>query len=144
MRCYLLCVTSGSSVDRQSNNVSLFNLIEQINVPATAMPAPRGVIPVEIHAYFELDPPGAPRELELRFSLRAETGLETFSEVFRQRVSGARFRIRAMGLPAPPVVGGYSLHVDARWVELDEAWQRQAATWPIRLNVLEPRPQVTH
>ena len=104
MHCYLLCVTSGSSVDRQSNNVSLFNLVEQVNVPAGGPRPLRSVIPVEIHAYFQLDSERHERELEMRFALRAETGLETFSDVFRRRAPGRRFRVRSLGLPCPPVV----------------------------------------
>lgn len=150
--CYLLCVSSGSAIDRQSNNVSLFNLIEQINVPPRAPPPPRGLIPVEIHAYFQLAPEQVHREFELRFALRAESGLETLSEIFRHRVTAQRFRVRTLGLPYPPVVGQYSLHVDFRMapvasdlrVSEEPSWQRQATTWPIALCELEQRPRVTH
>ena len=144
MRCYLLCVTSGSSVDRQSNNVSLFNLVEQVNVPSDAPKPLRAVIPVEIHAYFQLDPPVSDREIEMRFALRAETGLETFSDTFRRRAPGLRFRVRTVGLPCPPVTGGYTLNVDLRLADANEDWQRQSASWPLLLAELERRPRVTH
>lgn len=146
--CYLLCVSSGSAVDRQSNNVSLFNLVEQINVPPGASPPPRGLIPVEIHAYFQLDSGQVHRELELRFALLAESGLETLSDIFRHRVTAPRFRVRTLGLPYPPVIGQYSLQVDLRVSEgatsSDAPWQRQSASWPIALHEIEPRPRVTH
>lgn len=112
--CYLLCVTTGSAIDRQSNNVSLFSLVEQINLPPNAPPPPRGLLPVEIHAYFQLPDAQVNRDFELRFALRAETGLETLSDVFRHRVTAARFRVRTLGLPYPPVMGQYSLQVDVR------------------------------
>ena len=67
--CYLLCVTTGSSIDRQSNNVSLFTLVEQINLPPDSQPPPRGLIPVEIHAYFQLPEAQVNRDLELRFKM---------------------------------------------------------------------------
>ncbi len=142
--CYLLCVSSGSAIDRHSNNVSLFSLVEQINVPARAAPPSRGVIPVEVHAYFQLGATQLNREFEMRFALCAETGLETLSEVFRHRVTAPRFRVRTLGLPYPPVAGHYSLQVDFRMVGEDARWQRQSAAWPIALHEVEPRPKVTH
>ena len=148
--CYLLCVTTGSSIDRQSNNVSLFTLVEQINLPPNSPPPPRGLIPVEIHAYFQLPEAQVNREFELRFALCAETGLETLSDVFRHRISAPRFRVRTLGMPYPPVLGQYTLQVDVRWVGAahgareEQHWQRQAAAWPIGLYQLDPRPRVTH
>ena len=149
--CYLLCVSSGSAIDRQSNNVSLFSLVEQINIPPRTPPPPRGLIPVEIHAYFQLTPEQVHREFEMRFALRAESGLETLSEVFRHRVTASRFRVRTLGLPYPPVLGQYSLQVDFRMARTqgdllphEEIWQRQSATWPIALNEIELKPRVTH
>lgn len=149
--CYLLCVSSGSAIDRQSNNVSLFSLVEQINVPPRTPPPPRGLIPVEIHAYFQLAPDQVHREFEMRFALKAETGLETLSEVFRHRVTASRFRVRTLGLPYPPVLGQYTLWVDFRMAKVagdmpaqEQQWQRQTATWPIALCEMEPRPRVTH
>lgn len=146
--CYLLCVSSGSAVDRQSNNVSLFSLVEQINVPPRSPPPPRGLIPVEVHAYFQLDSVQIHKDLELRFALLGESGLETLSDVFRHRVTAPRFRVHTLGLPYPPVIGQYSLQVDLRVAEgtlLGEApWKRQSASWPIALQEIEPRPRVTH
>lgn len=147
--CYLLCVSSGSAVDRQSNNVSLFSLVEQINIPAKAVAPPRGFIPVEVHAYFQLAPRQVHRDFEMRFALLAESGLETLSDTFRHRVTAPRFRVRTLGLPYPPVLGQYSLQVDFRMVEesgsgAEGAWQRQAAAWPLALCEVETRPRVTH
>jgi len=157
--CYLLCVSSGSAIDRQSNNVSLFNLVEQINVPPGTPPPSRGLIPVEIHAYFQLSQFHVQREFELRFALRAESGLETLSEVFRHRVTAPRFRVRTLGLPYPPVLGQYTLQVDLRVLgerppgervigdrlpAEDGVWQRQTAAWPLALYEIEQRPKVTH
>ena len=99
--CYLLCISSGSAIDRQSNNVSLFSLVEQINVPPRLNPPPRTLIPVEVHAYFQLGMAALNREFELRFVLCADTGLETLSEVFRHRVNSPRFRVRTLGCRIP-------------------------------------------
>ena len=80
--CYLLAVCSGSSLDQQSNNVTLFNLVEQLNLRPGAEP-PRGLIPLEIHAYFELAPEEVGFEFEIRFCMVAETGLETEGAIVR-------------------------------------------------------------
>lgn len=142
--CYLLCVSSGSAIDRHSNNVSLFSLVEQINVPPRTPPPPRSLIPLEVHAYFQLGMAHLNSEFELRFALCADTGLETLSEVFRHKVTAPRFRVRTLGLPYPPVFGQYNLQVDFRMVGLDARWERQAASWPIALQEIEARPKVTH
>jgi hypothetical protein len=119
--------------------------VEQINVPARAAPPPaRALIPVEVHAYFQLSSSQLNREFEMRFVLCADTGLETLSEVFRHRVTAQRFRVRTLGLPYPPVVGQYSLQVDFRMVGDGARWQRQAAAWPISLHEIDARPKVTH
>lgn len=144
MNCYLLCVVRGSSVDRHSNNVSLFNLVEQVNVATGASLPLRSAIPVEVHAYFQLEPARQPREIEMRFALRAETGLDTFSEVLRQKAPATRFRVRSMGLPCPPVLGDYTLHVDLRLADEGAPWQRQTTSWPLSLRETEPRPRITH
>jgi len=143
-QCYLLCISSGSAIDRHSNNVSLFTLVEQINVPAGTPPPPRGLIPVEIHTYLLLAGGELNRDFELRYALCAETGLETLSDVFRHRATTSRFRIRTLGLPYPPVAGQYQLQVDFRIAGDEARWQRQAAAWPIALHELERRPRVTH
>lgn len=143
--CYLLVVASGSSVDRQSNNVSLFGLIEQVNVRPGQDGPPRGVLPVEIHAYLQLAPEDRNRDFEMRLVLAADTGLETFGEAFRNRASTSRFRVRSVGLPYPPVLGDYTVRIDFRLVDPDELpWERQAAAWPLSFREVEARPAVTH
>ena len=82
-QCYLLGISAGSSLDQQSNNVSLFNLVEQVNVPPGAPPPPNNLLPLELHAYFRLAPDELGSTLEMRFALVADTGLETLSEVVR-------------------------------------------------------------
>jgi hypothetical protein len=143
-RCYFLCASRGSSLDQQSNNVSLFNLIEQINVPPGMAVSRGAVIPVEVHAYFQLAAEEINRQFELRLVLHAETGLETLSEPLRHRSTTPRLRVRIMGLPFPPVAGGYKLGVDFRLVDDTGIWQRQSIGWPITLVESDPRPRVTH
>ncbi len=142
-KCYLLTLASGSSLDRYSNNVTLFSLVEQLNFPKEQPPPPGAVVPLEIHAYFELDPSEVNTRFDVRFSLIAESGLETVTDSFSHRSNTQRYRTRTMGLPLPPVPGAYTLSVDTRAGE-NAAWQRAVIFWPLTITETEPRPAVTH
>lgn len=142
-RCYFLAVCAGSSVDQQSNNATLFNLVEQINVPPGAPPPPQGRLPLEMHAYFQLEPGEVDRPFDMRFVLAASTGLETPSEPFTHRPSTPRFRTRTVGLPFPPVAGAYELRLDVRPAG-HAAWDRVPIAWPIAIVELASSPRVTH
>jgi hypothetical protein len=142
-KCYLLAVAGGSSLDRYSNNVTLFNLVEQLNFPKDQPPPPGSVLPLEVHAYFELSPEDLNQRFEVRFCLVASTGLETVTDGFSHRPNTPRYRTRTMGLPAPPVSGTYALCVDTR-LSGTEAWRRDALSWPLLIAESEPRPAVTH
>ncbi len=129
-RCYLLTCCGGSSLDGHSNNFSLFNLVEQVNVPPGAPQPPKGLLPLEVHAYWRLNFGEVGREFEVRYIMCADSGLETPSDPFLHRWTTPRFRTRTFGLPLPPVTGEYELRVD--WREAGHAdWNRDAATWPM-------------
>lgn len=142
-KCYLLAVTSGSSLDRYSNNVTLFNMVEQLNFPKDQLPPAGAVLPLEIHAYFQLEPSEVNQRFEARFALVAPSGLETMTDPFAHKSPLARFRTRTVGLPLPPVAGTYDLRVDTRQVG-SEAWHRDSLVWPLVVAETEPRPAVTH
>jgi hypothetical protein len=142
-KCYLLAVASGSSLDRYSNNVTLFSLVEQLNFPKDRLPPAGAVLPLEIHAYFQLEPHEVNQRFDVRFSLVAATGLETVTDAFAHKSATTRFRTRTVGLPAPPVAGSYDLCVDTRQAGV-EAWRRDRLVWPLIVAETEPRPAVTH
>ncbi|HET9956397.1 MAG TPA: hypothetical protein VFQ61_17935 [Polyangiaceae bacterium] len=142
-KCYLVAIAGGSSLDRYSNNVTLFNMVEQLNFPKEQPPPPGAVLPLEIHAYFQLAPEEINQRFEVRFSLLSDTGLETLTDGFAHRSQTVRYRTRTVGLPAPPVAGSYELCVDVR-APGSEAWQRQSVRWPLVITETEPRPAVTH
>lgn len=142
-RCYFLCVSAGSSVDQQSNNVTLFNLVEQINVPPGAPPPPRGSVPLEVHAYFHIAPEELGTTFEFRFVMVAPSGLETPSEPVTHKPATLRYRTRTLGLPFPPVVGHYTLCVDTR-VLGSVGYRRDSITWPMTIAEAERRPRLTH
>ena len=142
-KCYLLSVAGGSSLDRYTNNVTLFNLVEQLNFPQERPPPPGSIMPLEVHAYFQLDPHELNQRFEVRFALVAATGLETFTDGFAHKSATPRYRSRTIGLPLPPVPGSYDLRVDTR-TEGSENWRRDSLSWPLTIAEMEPRPAVTH
>jgi hypothetical protein len=130
-------------VDQHSNNVTLFNLVEFISVPPGAPPPPKGIIPLEVHAYFHLAPNEVSQSFELRFVMVAASGLETPSDVFTHKPVAHRYRCRTLGLPFPPVVGQYQLSIDVR-KEGTQAFRRERISWPVTIAEAERRPRVTH
>jgi hypothetical protein len=141
--CYLLTVCSGSTVDRHTNNASLFNLVERVSIARDHNIPPGGAIPLEVHAYWNLSPADLERDLQMRWVMVAETGLETSSPTLRHRPKGRRFKTRTVGVPLPPVAGNYVLHVDSRRDD-DDAWDRQPVSWPLSIVEAAGRPRVTH
>lgn len=142
-RCYLLTLSSGSSLDQQSNNVSLFNVVEQVNLPRNVEPPPGALLPLEIHAYFQLDPGELNLRFELRFALVASTGLETVTDAHAHKSPTMRYRTRTMGLPVPPIADSYQLRVETRLFGTEQ-WFRDPLTWPLIVAQAEARPAVTH
>ena len=142
-RCYLLTLAGSSSVDQQSNNVSLFNVVEQLNLPRGVEPPPGALLPVEIHAYFLLEPTELNQRFEMRFVLVASSGLETSTDAFSHKSATQRYRTRTMGTPVPPIADNYQLRVDTRAVG-SEAWARDPLAWPLVVTLAEARPAVTH
>jgi hypothetical protein len=142
-KCYLLAIGSGSSVDQHSNNITLFNMVEQLNFPRQAWPPPGALLPLEMHAYLHLDASEVNQKFELRFVLVGDNGLETPTNAFPHRTTTSRYRTRTFGLPAPPGPGQYELRVEFR-SDADGAWTRDPVVWPLLVASSEPRPNVTH
>jgi hypothetical protein len=138
----LLALVSGSSLDQQSNNVTLFNLVEQLNVPPGA-PLPTGTLPVEVHAYFALGGEEVGQSFDVRIALVADSGLETYTDTFTHRPITARYRTRTLGLPAPPVLGTFRIHVDVRANNQGE-FVRDPLSWPLTVVEAAAKPPVVH
>jgi hypothetical protein len=139
----MLTLASSSSLDQQSNNVSLFNVVEQLNMPRGVEPPPGAMVPVEIHAYFQLDPNELNQRFEMRFVLVASSGLETSTDSYQHKSATLRYRTRTMGMPVPPIPDSYQVCVDTRLVGSDQ-WLREMITWPLIVALAEQRPAITH
>jgi hypothetical protein len=143
-QCYLLALTVGSSLDQQTNNVTLFNLVEQVNVRPQALPKPGSQVPLEVHAYLSLTAEEVGGAFEMRFALvSSSTGLEIYSEPASHRGLAARVRTRSVGLPFPAVLGHYDLRIEFKTVRSEE-WRRDTSRWPISFMEADERPAVTH
>jgi hypothetical protein len=135
-RAYLLSICSGSSVDRELNNVSLFNLVEQVAVPGFQ---PGMSLPLELHAYWEAGAGELGADYECRFVLlRGDEVSGQPSPPIRFRQDSPRVRARALGLPIP-ATGAHRLGVE--WRRLGEdAWRREATLWPIHFDAAPIAP----
>jgi hypothetical protein len=142
--CYLLAVCTGSSVDQQTNNATLFNMVEQIHVPAGTPPPPLNIVPLEVHVYWLFEGREISRDFEIRIVMRSkETNLETSGDPIQHRAISSRLRTRLQGLPFPPVPGTYELCVDWR-PEGSDHWSREPLKWPLTITDETPKPRVTH
>jgi hypothetical protein len=132
-RAYLLAVSSGSSVDRDTANVSLFHLIEQVELPELP---PNLRLQLELHAYWEVAPDELGAELECRFLLtRDGRPAGEPSPPIRFRPDAPRVHARAIGLPVPGL-GAHRLGIEWRR-KGDEPWIREPAQWPITFAIRE-------
>jgi hypothetical protein len=142
-KCYFLTLCGGSSLDQHSNNVTLFNVVEQVNLQPNVDPPPGAFLPLEVHAYFTLSPAELSQPFEVRFALVAPSGLELLTDSTTHRSTTPRYRTRSLGLPAPAVPGHYQLCVDIKQPGSD-GFTRDALHWPLVVARLEQRPAVVH
>lgn len=136
LRCYLLALASGSSVDQASNNFTLFNLVEQLSFAEGALGQE---LAIEAHIYWLVDAEARGKEFEVRVIRRAADGVEDagaplpFSPPMVDRV---RFRTGAFRMPR--AYGRYLLAVDWR-LKGSEAWTRDPAIWPLVVVTADQR-----
>jgi hypothetical protein len=142
-KCYFLTLCGGSSLDQHSNNVTLFNVVEQVNLQHNVDPPPGALLPLEVHAYFLLGPQELQQPFEMRFALVAPSGLELLTDPSAHKSATPRYRTKSLGLPAPSVPGNYQLRVDVKQPGQD-GFTREALHWPLVVARMEPRPAVVH
>jgi hypothetical protein len=142
-KCYFLTLCGGSSLDQHSNNVTLFNVVEQVNLQPNVDPPPGAFLPLEVHAYFLLGPGELQQPFEVRFALVAQSGLELLTDATQHKSTTPRYRTRSLGVPAPAGPGHYQLCVDIKQPGSD-GFTRDSLHWPLVVARLEPRPAVVH
>lgn len=129
LRCYLLAIASGSSVDQVSNNLSLFNLVEQVKVSDELLGQ---VLPFEAHIYWFVSEQGHEKDFEVRVVRVPVGGGEDDPGTIMpfRSASTNRVRFRSGGFRLPNSYGQYVLAVEWR-VKGEEFWNRESATWPL-------------
>jgi hypothetical protein len=145
MKCYLVCLCAGSSLDRDTNNFTLFQLVERLQLPVAAfpqLPFQRHPAPIELHIYVDTDPEELSRgAIEVWPVWVSSDGskLTATPEGQLLPLQGRRARIRFQAILLPAIAGYYHLQVDWRW-QGDDAWSRFTAEWPFEFEIT---PQLT-
>lgn len=130
MNCYLLAVAEGSSLDAESNNYSLFELVEKVIVAPDA-PKEGLVLKLETHCYWEFLPSEVDVPFEIRIvAVRGED--ERAGQTFSIRSTKSRMRVRLQGTP---VLLEGEVRLRAEWRrEGEENWHRDSAWWPLEIG----------
>lgn len=130
MKAYLLVVSGDSSLDKFSNNWSLFRLLERLGLPG--FPA---LLPFNVHAHFELEDEEIGLEHQFRFVLVLEGGGEDPSDPgsFTSRSKRHRVKSEGMFLREP---GYHHLYVEWRQLDADD-WHRSEVGWPLECHKKE-------
>jgi hypothetical protein len=132
MRCYLLAVCSSSSLERDTNNMSLFHLTEEVQAP----PFDGGQnVALQVHAYFEAEENEVGRTFEMRALWLAADGAVTYSPNPNAPVTmeARRMRVRTQNLAMPPAFGAYKLQLEWRR-DATDTWTREPAAWPFTVT----------
>jgi hypothetical protein len=148
-RCYFLALSHSSALDKGSNNLSVFHLIEQFKVEAPpettalsdASDAGAGdserVIMAEVHVYWQAEPAEIGSSIEFRVVRRAEGKPDEAGQAFPLQLTHRRFRFRTVGFVLPSMEGAWELRVE--WRRAGETvWQRDPAWWPLDLELNSP------
>ncbi|HYC55001.1 MAG TPA: hypothetical protein VEL28_08680 [Candidatus Binatia bacterium] len=124
----MLAVAQASTLDRYTNNFSLFFLFEEFR--PSHYPAR---LSVHSHAFFEVDADEVGADLEVRLLLLRGAEPVFTSNPVAVKPAGERHRVRISGL-AIPEAGQYRVAVEWRRSGSDGAWTREAVTWPLKAN----------
>jgi hypothetical protein len=127
--CYLLALCTSSALDGVTNNWSLYNLIEQVQVEG--VPA---VLPWELHVFLKYGEGEVGAEFELRVVFSSGSG-EVTSNPVRFRSVSARHRLKLTPIPVPQY-GAQKIQFDLRKVGADQ-WERNPAFWPLIVEPLQ-------
>jgi hypothetical protein len=131
LHCYMLALCAGSSVDRMTGAMSLFQLIDEISIPSTVLGQ---AVPVELHAYFFVDEESRSASFEMRAIRVLADGREDVGGPLPFKTDHSpRVRVRVSALQLPLSFGAHALRVEWRLAGTD-TWHGGPARWPLVLN----------
>lgn len=130
LRCYFLALSMGSSLDRDTNNCSIFNLVEQLTIPAALLGT---VAPIEVQAYFGVSDDARHASFDMRLIRVAPDGSEDAGEAIPiECKEGPRLRVRIFALRLPRAFGSHELRVE--WAPRGTTeWHAEDARWPLHV-----------
>lgn len=129
MRCYLFAICQSTAIDRDTNNFSLFNVFEVIQLFQFE---PGQVLPLQSVIALQVEATEMGREIEMRTIWLDSEGTESSGVVNPVYLTHSRIRIRSQFLRAPASLGSYELRLEWRW-KGDDEWHRENVSWPLIL-----------
>ncbi len=135
-RAYLIAIAESSSLDHETQNLSLFKLVEQIQIPSdAAIPA---VVGYEVHSYWEFETD----EIGKRFDARmvTEGSFRMASDPISFVAEKTRMRLRAPGVGLPSL-GQLRLSVEI-CAAGSNAWMPSAIWWPLLVEQAQTTDEV--
>ncbi|MFO0681126.1 MAG: hypothetical protein U0234_03700 [Sandaracinus sp.] len=134
-RCYLLCLAQSSSIDLDTNEVSLFQLTEEVDLQADDLAATDRF---EIHSCWEFAPTEIGQAYDVRFLVtRTIAGAERFaSRTHTISAPVPRLRMRTRGFVVPGA-GRCGLRVE--WSVAGQGqWNDAGLEWPLTAKLAAP------
>lgn len=132
--CYMLSVCRSSSVDRDSNRISLFLMVEELRFSADKRP---DILGLEVHCHWLASEDEIGKEFELRVQRIAEDGTEEPGPSVIMVPRSVITRNKFFALKTPEKFGLYKLYTEWR-LPSDEGWTRGDVYWPIVVNEIKP------
>ena len=139
--CYFLAIAERSALDQDTNNFSLFGLIEKMRVfpGRVAKSGTPPVAPFQVHVYWKFPPDQLGKAYQWRLVFVGQDGDHPHEKTVEMTSATTRFRYKIDGLPL--LVEG-DVRIEVEWRPSgEEEWHRCDAYWPIELEILsEPPP----
>lgn len=136
--CYFLGVCRGSALDRDTNNFTLFQLIEEVQVPEAAIGT---ALPFELHFYIAVTGDSLNGRADFQILWKDQNGGEDVrgANVFPIDLSHPRVRTRTGAVQLPPRPGHFRIYLEWRMAGA-ESWTRSFASWPFVLSIADEPP----
>ncbi len=131
--CYLLAVCAGSSLDRDTNGFSLFNLVEDIQLNIRPDLDSDQTLPLETHHYWTFQPAELNQQFEIRLQITVvEASRTIYTEALQVEPPTPKYRFRSAGFVVSGRGGRHELRVQWRTRGQDE-WMTEPSLWPVNI-----------
>lgn len=130
-RCYLCALSWNSSIDRDTNNMSIFHLIEHTQLRTSDVP---GFLPFQVHHYWEFEESERGQDYQFRTVVIRPSKDRWESEPYDSRSRAPRNRLRATGIR----VLGAGIHLvtaESRATGTED-WSPAGLAWPLQVDLL--------